>query len=167
MSLIQQLGLEDGFFNQINFMLIRKMEKLRIPKWEVFIFPSRTHTHSCPLKPAFSGPRTVLASVKPPQACHGKGTAINLTDIIQSDGWGGDKTASVCMCGWMCVRVVQRNYHLLQRPTRGPCNVNCTLNTHRIHSLVPKSSLWDSQSDCLFRLAHCRSDIRHGNFRWC
>lgn len=63
---------------------------------------THTHTHagrqSCPLKPAFSGPRTVLASVKPPQACHRNGTAINLTDIIQSDGWGGDKTGCVCAC---------------------------------------------------------------------
>lgn len=47
---------------------------------------SQTPSQSRPLKPAFSGPRTALASVKPPQACHGKGTAINLTDIIQSDG---------------------------------------------------------------------------------
>lgn len=52
-----------------------------------------------PLKLAVSG-SLALASVKAPQACHGKGTAIKMTDIIQSDGWGGDKTVlvSVCVC---------------------------------------------------------------------
>lgn len=58
---------------------------------------SRTNT-SCPLKLTFSG--TVLASAKPPQACHGKEAAINWTDIIRSDGWGGDR---VCGCVCVCV----------------------------------------------------------------
>ena len=65
---------EETGHNQVIIILLTLMTT----PWVVI-----THTHW-----VFLQLRTVLASAKAPQACHRKRTTINLTDIIQRDGWG-------------------------------------------------------------------------------
>lgn len=124
------------------------------------------NTNSRPLKRAVCGSRAVLVSVKPPQACHGMGTAINLTDIIQSDGWGGVKTAFVQVCMWLVLspapvpnsRSLQCHPHSINTVDLSPLSVPFFSPSMELG----RSSKWY----CLLTLAH-GSDVRRGNFSGC
>ena len=170
--IIQQVSTnwsEDRLFNQSKSMLIRNVKMCKYCDDNL-----RAHTHTrrqagrqgCPLKPAFSGPRTVLASVKPPQACHRNGTAINLTDIIQSDGWGGDKTG-VCVCVCACV-LCSATITCYGIQPRVPAMSAACCKTQRICFLFIFLFHWGSQSDTILLDWHVGgSDVRSGSFRWC
>ena len=166
----QQIGLRTDFSIKVSLCSSEMWKCVNT----VMITCAHTHTHAgrqagrqgCPLKPAFSGPRTVLASVKPPQACHRNGTAINLTDIIQSDGWGGDKTG-VCVCVCACV-LCSATITCYGIQPRVPAMSAACCKTQRICFLFIFLFHWGSQSDTILLDWHVGgSDVRSGSFRWC